>query len=168
MPTLISHGAVVADDWVLIDEVAGGSVNARSIVPAAYALAHADTLFEANKQIGVWLAGDAEPEDLRPILDRIALIAIRFTSLNDGRGLSIAVLLRTRLEYRGELRAIGAVHEDVLHYMRRCGFDSYQLPDGRDAAVAIAALGPYSEYYQGSVVEPQPAFRRITRGTRAR
>ena len=72
--------------------------------------------------------GDSEPNELIGLLDRIALIAIRFSTVNDGRGLSIAVILRTRLGFKGELRAIGEVHEDVLHYMRRCGIDSYELP----------------------------------------
>jgi uncharacterized protein (DUF934 family) len=164
MPTLIKGGRVVSDEWALVEEVADGPVAAHTIVPASYAVSHADSLFRNGREIGVWIAGDGEPDELAGFLDRIPLIAIRFSTLNDGRGLSIAVLLRTRLGFKGELRAIGAVHEDVLHYMRRCGFDSYELPDGHDPNVAISAMGPYSEYYQGSVIDPRPAFRRVARG----
>jgi uncharacterized protein (DUF934 family) len=168
MPTLIEDGRIVENDWTLVAEVADGPIAARTIVPLAYARSHVDTLLGAGRQIGVWLDGDAEPNELIGLLDRIALIAIRFSTVNDGRGLSIAVLLRTRLGFKGELRAIGEVHEDVLHYMRRCGIDSYELPDGHDPSIALAALKPYSEYYQGSVVDPRPAFRRIARGGKAR
>jgi uncharacterized protein (DUF934 family) len=164
MPTLIKNGQIVADDWTFVTEVGDAPVASRSIVPAAYALANAGSLFGAGREIGFWLEGDAEPNELTGLLDRIALIAIRFSTINDGRGLSIAVILRTRLGFKGELRAIGEVHEDVLHYMRRCGIDSYELPDGHDPSVALAALKPYTEYYQGSVVDPRPAFRRIARG----
>jgi uncharacterized protein (DUF934 family) len=85
--------------------------------------------------------------------------------MNDGRGLSLAVLLRTRLGYRGEIRAIGVVHEDLTRYLLRCGFDSLLLPDGRNVDAAMAASRLEGPFYQGSVVEPRPAFRRVRRGT---
>lgn len=164
MPTLIDHGRVVPDTWNLVDEVPDSNVPTRTIVPATYAIHHAETLFAPSREIGVWMAGDAEPDELVGLVAQIALIAIRFPALNDGRGLSLAVLLRTRFGFTGELRAIGEVHEDVLHYMHRCGIDSYQLPDGHDPQVALAALSSLSAFYQGSVIDPQPAFRRVKRG----
>lgn len=166
MPTLIKGERVVADDWTLIEDPASLSYSNRIIVPAGYAAAHAPVLFRNGHEIGVWLPGDAEPDEIVALLDRIALIAIRFPAFNDGRGLSLAVLLRTRYGYAGELRATGEVHEDLLHYMRRCGFDSFQLPDGRDPAVALDALHALSDFYQGSVIDPRPAFRRVARGAR--
>jgi uncharacterized protein (DUF934 family) len=95
------------------------------------------------------------------------LITINFPVFYDGRGLSLAVLLRSRYGFTGELRAVGDVHQDLLHYMRRCGFDSYELPEHRQlpAADNRQPFAPYSNYYQGSVTEPEPAFRRLSRGT---
>lgn len=93
------------------------------------------------------------------------VIAIDFPSFNDGRGLSLAVLLRTRFDYTGDLRAVGDVHEDILHYMVRCGFTSFALPEDRNAETALGCLTPYSECYQGSAVDPEPAFRRLSRGS---
>jgi len=165
MPTLIKDGRVASDDWTLLETV-DGPVAPKSIVPAAYATQHAEELFRQTPQIGLWLAGDSEPDEIAPLLDRLPLIAIRFASVNDGRGLSLAVLLRTRFAYKGELRAFGEVLEDVMNYMRRCGFDSYQLPDGHDPAVALRAMRSLSDFYQGSVIEPRPAFRRVARGRR--
>ncbi len=164
MPTLIKSGRVVSDEWTLRDEISDDTVAPRSIVPAAYAVAHAEDLFTSNREVGVWLAGDAEPEEIAPLLKKLSLIAIRFAAFNDGRGLSLAVLLRTRYGFTGELRAIGAVHEDLLHYMQRCGIDSYQLPDGHDPTVALAAMKSLTDFYQGSVIDPRPAFRRVARG----
>lgn len=101
------------------------------------------------------------------------LIAINFPAFNDGRGLSLAVLLRTRFGYAGELRAVGDVHPDIIHYMKRCGFDTFQMPENRVLPAANDAdsedtgantLAPYSDYYQASVLNPQPAFRRVRRG----
>ena len=107
------------------------------------------------------LATDAEVD---PRFTEAKAIAIDFPAFTDGRGLSLAVLLRTRLSYDGELRATGAIHEDVLHYMVRCGFDTLELPDGRDAEAALALLSPYSSLYQGCVQQPEPAFKRVQRG----
>jgi uncharacterized protein (DUF934 family) len=110
------------------------------------------------------LTGDAEPD--RAYLAASA-IAIEFPALTDGRGLSLAVLLRTRLQYTGELRAVGAVHEDLLHYMTRCGFNSFELSDERDVDTALDLLKPYADHYQASVNQPVPAFRRVNRGRSA-
>ena len=163
MPTLIKDGRVVVDDWKLI-ETPDGRVEPHTILPAAYAVSNAPQLFQQTPEIGVWLPGDGEPDDIAPLLARVPLVAIRFGAVNDGRGLSLAVLLRTRFGYKGELRAFGEVLEDVMNYMRRCGFDSYQLPDGHDPEVALRAMHSFSDFYQGSVIEPRPAFRRIARG----
>lgn len=110
------------------------------------------------------LAGDAEPSEAHT---QASAIAIEFPAFNDGRGLSVAVLLRTRLNYQGPLYAVGAIHEDILHYITRCGFDHIELPDDRDVDVAIGVLSPYSAHYQGSTLDPRPAFRRENRGANA-
>ena len=123
---------------------------------------------EGDASVGVWIEGDQEPEPLVAALPRIPMIAIRFAAMNDGRGLSLAVLLRTRYRYRGELRAIGATHEDLTHYYRRCGFDSVLFAEGRDLPTALAGATVLSDFYQGSVVEPAPAFRRVARGSKSR
>jgi uncharacterized protein (DUF934 family) len=163
MPTLIKGGRVVSDDWTLREEIADGAITPHAIVPASHALAHPE-LFGEARDVGIWLPGDGEPNEIATLLPKVALVAIRFPTMNDGRGLSLAVLLRTRFGFTGELRAIGEVHEDVLNYMHRCGIDSYQLPDGHDPKIALAAMNSLTDFYQGSVVDPRPAFRRIARG----
>ncbi len=163
MPTLIERGSIAHDEWTLVDEVTDENLQPRTIVPLAWAIEHT-AAFAADRMLGVWLDGDAELDELAPLLHRLRLVAIRFAAVNDGRGLSLAVLLRTRHKYEGEIRAIGEVHEDVLNYMRRCGFDSYQLPDGHDPEVALRAMKSLSDFYQGSVIDPRPAFRRVARG----
>jgi len=77
------------------------------------------------------------------------------------------VLLRTRYGVTGDIMAIGDVHEDMLHYLRRCGFTSFLLPDTRSVDTALSMLTPYSDHYQASVIQPQPLFRRIGRDTRS-
>ena len=94
-------------------------------------------------------------------------IAIEFPSFVDGRALSIAVLLRTRFGYTGELRAMGATHEDIVHYLVRCGFDVIDVAKNRLPERYLALIDPYSAHYQGSAVQPEQSFQRISRGVNA-
>jgi uncharacterized protein (DUF934 family) len=110
---------------------------------------------------GLMLPVDAEPE---PRFASAPVIAIDFPIFHDGRGLSLAVLLRTRAGFTGELRAVGDVHPELLHYLARCGFDSFVLPEDGALPLGDDLLAPYSDYYQASVAEAQPAFRRGRRG----
>ena len=104
-------------------------------------------------------AGD-DPGALAASLGRLKLVAVNFPKFGDGRGYSIARLLRERYGYRGELRAIGAVARDHLYYMAQCGFDAFELRTGEDPQEALAAFNDFSDGYQATVARPQPLFRR--------
>jgi uncharacterized protein (DUF934 family) len=101
-----------------------------------------------------------DPRALAERLPGLKLIAVNFPKYGDGRGYSIARLLRERYGYKGELRAIGVVARDHLQLMAQCGFDSFQLREGEDAQAALAALGDFSEAYQATAAQPVPLFRR--------
>jgi len=103
-----------------------------------------------------------DPGALAATLDRIKAIAVRFPAFGDGRGYSMARLLRERYGYRGELRAIGEVARDHLYFMAQCGFDAFELRAGEDPQEALAAFNDFSEAYQASVARPRPLFRRRT------
>jgi len=87
-------------------------------------------------------------------------VEVNFPKFTDGRGYSIARLLRERHGFRGELRAVGDIHRDQLFYLSRVGFDAFLLREGEDADEALAALRDFSEAYQASVERPLPLFRR--------
>ena len=101
---------------------------------------------------------DDEPE---ASLTDAPAIAIDFGAFNDGRGLSLAVLLRTRYGFTGDLRAVGDVHHDLVHYLVRCGFSSFELAEGRDVEVALRGAAVYSRYYQASVADPAPLVSKL-------
>ena len=97
-------------------------------------------------------------EDLETWSARLALVAIEFPTPGEGRGYSQARLLRSRLAFKGELRAVGAaVKQDLLFIMARVGFDAFELAPGQDFTAAGAALERYSVAYQPG--EPHPAVR---------
>jgi uncharacterized protein (DUF934 family) len=105
-----------------------------------------------------------EPQDdLSVLTEKIknaARIDVNFPKFGDGRGFSIARLLRERYGYTGELRAVGQVGRDHLYYMEQCGFDAFLLREGEDVADALAAFDDFSERYQSTVAQPLPLFRR--------
>jgi uncharacterized protein (DUF934 family) len=105
-----------------------------------------------------------DPAAVAARLGEAERVEVHFPTFTDGRGYSIARLLRERHGYAGELRAVGDVQRDQLFYLSRVGFDAFLLRDGEHAAEALAALHDFTEAYQASVERPQPLFRR--RGVR--
>ncbi|GEN26978.1 hypothetical protein HVA01_06240 [Halovibrio variabilis] len=87
-------------------------------------------------------------------------IAIDFPAFTDGRGYTIARLLRERYGYTGEVRAVGDVLVDQLDYMRRCGFTAMALRDDQHPEDALRALSFISVRYQPDVEERQALFER--------
>ncbi|KZY83862.1 oxidoreductase, partial [Oleiphilus sp. HI0069] len=111
-------------------------------------------------EVGVWLDSDEEPEALAPYLDKLPAIAINFPKFVDGRGYSYARILRDRLNFEGEIRAIGDILHDQLFYLKRCGFDAYAVREDKDIEVAQEGLSDFTESYQAASFMNQPLFRR--------
>lgn len=76
------------------------------------------------------------------------LIAIEIPSFVDGRGYSLARILREFYHYSGELRAIGDIQPDQALYLTRVGFDALELENDDLASLAIDKLGAFSVFYQ--------------------
>ena len=109
--------------------------------------------------LGVRLAPADDPLLLADVTGRLSLVAVEFTSFVDGRGYSTARLVRERLGYGGELRAVGDVLRDQLFFYARCGFDTFALRDDQDVAACLAAFADFSESYQGAA-DRGPLFAR--------
>jgi uncharacterized protein (DUF934 family) len=103
-----------------------------------------------------------EPGDdaraLLPYLERVRLIEVSFPSYRDGRGYSAARILREH-GYAGELRAEGDVLVDQLHFMRRCGFDSFAPAAPLDPAVVERSLERYRDVYQPAADGRVPVWK---------
>ncbi len=166
---IIKNKAIVQDDWSVLrltDADTPQSVDVpsgRVIVPLGVWQAQRDTL-KNRADIGVWLASSDRPEALQEEVEKFSVIAVDFPKFADGRGYTIAYLLRERLGYKGELRAIGDVLRDQMYYMQRVGFDAFAPRADKDIHAALRGLSDFSESYQASVDQPQPLFRRVQRG----
>jgi uncharacterized protein (DUF934 family) len=166
---IIKNKSIVEDGWVVLrlsEADAADSVlvaPGRVIVPLNVWQAQRETL-QSRAELGVWLASNDRPEVLQEDIKKFAVIAVDFPKFADGRGYTIAYLLRERLDFTGELRAIGDVLRDQLFYMQRVGFDAFAPRADKDINEAIKGLSDFSEVYQASVDQPQPLFRRLPRG----
>jgi len=122
-----------------------------------------ETLFK-NSNTSVGLA--FEPDDDLQVLAReidltqFEALAVRFPKAVDGRGYSLARMLRERYKFEGDLLAIGDVLVDQLWLMHRCGFNVLVLRPDQDIESALANLEPFSEQYQADALEGEPLFKR--------
>ena len=162
---LIRAGRVQADDFTTFDPPEGADLATVPlpagplIVPFALWAVRRDALLARDAPVGVQREPTADPAGLAQDLSRLAVVAIRFPKFTDGRGYSTAWLLRRRLGFAGEVRAVGDVKRDQLFYLARSGFDAFLLADGQDARAALASLSDFSAAYQAAADARPPRFR---------
>jgi len=165
MPQLIKNGAPVENPWVIVPreesvDDALARPEAHLLVPVQMWLDHNERLAQSGKRIAVWLDSDQHPEMISAKVNEFELIALNFPKFSDGRAFSYAVALRKHYGYKGELRAIGDVLRDPLFYMKRCGFDSFDVADEVKLEDALSAFQDFKTTYASTVEEPLPLFRR--------
>ncbi|MBV1775107.1 DUF934 domain-containing protein [Burkholderiaceae bacterium DAT-1] len=150
---------VTANHWLRLAEASDDPVPAHSLLPLAEWLERKDELI-GRDDVGIWFKPDDEPETLGADAANVAIIAVEFPAFTDGRGFSIGRLLRERYGFAGELRAVGDVFKDTLLYLRRCGFDAFEVRADKDVHEAAKGLHDFSDAYQTSAEQPLPLFRR--------
>ena len=110
----------------------------------------------ATAQNVINLPNDADPRELS--LDGVDAIELNFPKFTDGRAFSQAFLLRRRLDFKGEIRAVGDVLIDQLVQMQRSGFDVAVLREDQNLALAQAQFDRYKAFYQGDVMSAGRAW----------
>jgi len=148
MPSLISHKNLIEDDWHRADADQKISPVDKVIVSLEQLLQQGDQLTTMRIALGVELEAAASVEELLPFLDHLQIVILRFDKFSDGRAFSQARLLRDRYAYRADIRAVGDVRCDQLSFMRRCGFNQFQLADNEDIEFAFKSFGNISLHYQ--------------------
>ena len=105
----------------------------------------------------VMLQSGDDPSLLFDYLDPLQLIVVHFPDFNDGRGFSSGRALR-EAGYRGELRASGQFLIDQLQFLKRCGFNAFDLPEGTCLEAAIASIKHFTIHYQAAQDRSEPLF----------
>ena len=159
MQNLINQNSTLENNWQIVVDQASELPQGNILVEASYWLKNQSELSK-RPNVGIYLNGDADLESLKDVLDSFEVIAVNFPAFADGRGYSLARLLKERYHYKGEVRAIGDVLIDQLYFMKRCGFDTYLLKDGLEAEKALQYFSTFSDPYQLAYDVQTPLFRR--------
>jgi uncharacterized protein (DUF934 family) len=159
MRHILRRHELVEDDWRYLGEDGADEAAHRPlIVPFPEFRTHIARWRDYQGHLGVLLSPADAVEDLAADIGRLSLVAAGFPGPGEGRGYTQGRLLRSRLQFKGELRAVGAgVKQDLLFMMSRCGFDSFELAPGQKVEEALKALERYSVAYQAA--ERVPSIR---------
>jgi len=109
-----------------------------------------EVLLARNTPIGIRLQASENPEILGPDVNHFSLIVLEFPKFRDGRAFSWARMLRTRLGFTGEIRAVGDFLYDQMNYQRRVGFDAWEVPDHFTIEMFKRAVTEMTNVYQPS------------------
>lgn len=109
---------------------------------------------EKTRAHGVMLNPDDDVQLLKEHLSSLQLVAIHFPKYTDGRGYSQARILRTQLNFPGEIRALGDVRPDQILFMMRAGITSFQFETQPNEQVVQQILTRYKANYQPSYSLP--------------
>lgn len=128
MTDVFRKGGFTADDRPRLgdDEPIG---DGAFFVSRARFLADRETLIAHGAKLGLVLEPADRLDDLVGDLASIGAIAVHFPKFGDGRGYSLARLLRDRHGFSGELRAFGDILWDQLEALSRVGFDTLEVTD---------------------------------------
>ena len=145
---LLKNGELLDDIYTDVRELEDIPPSGAVLVSLQQWDSQRNALLARNEPIGIALKSDEKPELIAADLNQFGAVALEFPAFGDGRAYSYARLLRDRYGYAGELRAIGDVLLEQLHFMHRVGFDAF-LIDSDDAISAWkTALADLSVWYQ--------------------
>jgi uncharacterized protein (DUF934 family) len=153
-------GAFRRDAWVRAVE--GEPLpDAPVLLPKARWLAERGALAGRNLALGLHLDAGERIDDIAADLARFALIALAFPKFSDGRAFSTARLLRDKLGFAGELRAVGNVLADQIPFMRRVGFDAFEVTHAPTRhALSHGRIAEVTLHYQPARADEPPAGTR--------
>ncbi|MGB2259732.1 MAG: DUF934 domain-containing protein [Porticoccaceae bacterium] len=163
MPQLLKDGQVIDNTWQLIEANEDSQEtlpNGDILVPVSMWQTNQSILENHRGAVGLWINGDEEIEGIAESIITAPVIAVNFPKFVDGRGFSVARLLRDRFGFKGELRAVGQIIRDQLFLLQRCGFNAFQFDSEIDLTEAVKSLADFSDAYQVAADQPEPLFKR--------
>ena len=145
---LVKANAVVADPYV--DAIGQERIPTRGavLVDLQQWRSNRNQLRERADPVGVLLKSDQPPASIADDLGSIAMVALEFPAFRDGRAYSYARLLRDRYGFAGEIRAVGDVLLEQLHFMERTGFDAFELHSDDPLRDLQIAASDFDVWYQ--------------------
>lgn len=156
---IIVDAQIVDDSWYSLDDcgaIEGGDL----IVSLARWQSEREALVAHSGRIGVRVPNTIDVRTLADDLQHWDVIVLSLPTFKDGRAYSQARILRDQLGYRGQLRATGEVLRDQLFYLRRVGFNAFEVQAHRRIEDVLLGLRDFTVTYQPAADEPLAHFRR--------
>jgi uncharacterized protein (DUF934 family) len=147
--SLIRNGILAEDPFETIADDVALPANG-TIVSLARFHKDREELLARNAPLGVRLKSEDSPEALGDDVHRLSVVVLEFPKFRDGRAFSWARMLRTRMGYTGEIRAVGHFLYDQLAFMHRVGIDAFEVPENITVEDYRRALAEMTDVYQPS------------------
>lgn len=149
---LFKNGALSEDQWRHLADGEDAPPSGHCILPLEWWQAERNVFQGSNVPVGISIAPGTNLDEIAADIPRLALIALPFPKFGDGRAFSMAVLLRERYGFTGELRATGDVLTDQLQLMMRCGFDAFEISNPHTQnAIREGRIAAFSHHYQAAL-----------------
>ncbi len=145
---LVKDNAIVEDIFIDVSGQDEIDTDGPIIVSLPQWQAQREELQQRSAAIGIRLKSDESPEAIAGEVDIFDVIALEFPAFRDGRAYSYARLLRERYGYEKELRAVGDVLMEQLHFMARVGFDAFEIGGDDPLGAYRTAMEDFSIWYQ--------------------
>jgi len=152
----------VEDQWGFLGNEAPVPEEGAIVVSLKRWLGERERLVSRAGPVGVAVEAGLDAQAHLADLAGRPLVALAFDKFADGRSFSYARILRDRLGYDGELRAIGDVLIDEIPLMLRCGFDSFEVANAPTLDALRAGRLPGSPLHY----QPSSAHDEAHEGTR--
>ncbi len=146
--TIIKNGILVEDVFKNVIDLDALSDSGPVLISLDQWREHRSSLLASGRSIGILLLCDQHPKKIAEDIHYFDLIALDFPVFRDGRAYSYARLLRERYNFTAELRAVGEVLLDQLHYMHRVGFNAFDIDCQQPLIAWRVAVGKLSVCYQ--------------------
>lgn len=168
MAKIIRNQSVVEDDYVKLTDDAPLPASGNVVVSLTRWRAETEVLKKRGK-VGVQIPSNLDVSELKSDLPSLTCIVLSFVFIKpkpeggitfDGRAYSQAHLLRERLGYKGDIRAVGDIFRDTIHAMHRCGINVIEPKPGTSAEDALNAFKDFSMAYQASADGQPSIFRK--------
>jgi uncharacterized protein (DUF934 family) len=138
----------------------------KILLPLKLYLLRKDEIEKKYSEVGLWVYSHEDFQwllNLNLDLNKFSVIGIYIEKFADGRIYSLGNLIRRKLKFKNDLRALGDILKDQLFFLDRSGFSSFLIKEGRSAEEAIKGLSDFSHSYQATLDEI-PSWRKNLNG----
>ncbi len=85
-----------------------------------------------KKKIGIILDSNQSLDLIKDDIELFNLVQFNFLTFKDGRPFTEGKKLRKFWGFAGEIRASGHILPDQYVFLNRCGFDSFEIDEGKE------------------------------------